>query len=152
MGLDMYLSARRYLWSDDDKVLSKKISDMIDVDVDEDRGINGSTLRVKGIEIDAMYWRKANAVHGWFVENVQEDEDDCGEYHVERSQLEDLIRECEQALTSRDSKNLQPKSGFFFGSTDINEGYWSDLEDTVVGLKRALTLSNDYSFYYSSSW
>ena len=24
------------------------------------------------------YWRKANAIHGWFVRNVQNGKDDCG--------------------------------------------------------------------------
>ena len=35
------------------------------------------------------YWRKANAIHQWFVDNVQDGEDDC-DYHREVTE-EDLI-------------------------------------------------------------
>lgn len=44
-------------------------------------------------EQDVAYWRKANAIHRWFVKNVQDGEDDCGKYHVTRKQLEEL-RDC----------------------------------------------------------
>ena len=152
MGLDMYLTAKKYLWSDTDKELSKKINDLIEVDGDQEKRFNGSSLVVKGIEVDAMYWRKANAIHGWFVENIQDDEDDCREYPVEREQLEELLAECVSALTSRNAKKLPPKQGFFFGSKEVDEWYWQNLEDTVKGLERALTLSDEYSYYYQSSW
>jgi len=153
MGLDMYLTAKRYLWRDKDADIAKKVNDLIDVDADLEQEFNGSSLRVKSIDVSAMYWRKANAIHGWFVENVQDDEDNCREHYVSREQLEELIAECVSALTSRKANKLPPKNGFFFGSTNIDEYYWQDLEDTVKGLERALTLSeNQYEFYYSSSW
>ena len=153
MGLDMYLTAKRYLWKDSDADIAKKVNDLIEVDADLEQEFTGSSLRVKSIEVSAMYWRKANAIHGWFVENVQDDEDDCREYYVSREQLEELIAECVSALTSRKANKLPPKDGFFFGSTNIDEYYWQDLEDTVKGLERALTLSEkQYEFYYSSSW
>ena len=153
MGLDMYLTAKKYLWSEHDKELSKKINDLIEVDGDHEQRLYGSSLVVKQIELEAMYWRKANAIHGWFVENVQDDEDDCREYYVEREQLEELLAECVSALTSRNAKKLPPKQGFFFGSKDVDEWYWQDLENTVKGLERALTLpEKEYAFYYQSSW
>jgi hypothetical protein len=36
------------------------------------------------------YWHKANAIHGWFVDYVQEGNDDQEEYEVTRAQLETL--------------------------------------------------------------
>lgn len=153
MGLDMYLTAKRYLWKDEDEEISKKINDLIEVDADRESRLKGSSLIVKQIELEAMYWRKANAIHGWFVENVQDDEDDCREYYVEREQLEELLAECVSVLTSRDTNKLPPQLGFFFGSTKIDEWYWQDLEDTVKGLEKALTLpEKEYSFYYRASW
>ena len=153
MGLDMYLTAKKYLWKDDDKELSKKINDLIEVDGDHEQRLYGSSLVVKQIELEAMYWRKANAIHGWFVENIQDGEDNCNEYYVEREQLEELLAECVSALTSRNNNILPPKEGFFFGSTEVDEWYWQDLENTVKGLERALTLpEKEYAFYYQSSW
>jgi len=36
------------------------------------------------------YWRKANQIHGWFVENIQDGEDDC-QYHREVTE-KDIIK------------------------------------------------------------
>ena len=44
------------------------------------------------------YWRKANAIHRWFVQNVQDGVDDCGTYIVTREQLEQLKAACERVL------------------------------------------------------
>ena len=38
------------------------------------------------------YWRKANHIHRWFVENVQESQDDGTEYDVERHKLAQLLQ------------------------------------------------------------
>ena len=157
MGLDMYLTAKKYLWSDADKEVSEQISDLIGVKSDYERRFNGSSLVVKGVEVDAMYWRKANAIHDWFVRNVQDGEDDCREYWVGHEKLAQLIEQCKKALESHDPEIaceiLPPASGFFFGSTEIDEYYWQDLQETVEGLERALTLpERDYSFFYQSSW
>jgi hypothetical protein len=153
MGLDMYLTAKRYLWTEQDDELSAKINEAIGVDADRKQRFNGSSLVVKGIEIEAMYWRKANAIHNWFVCNIQGGEDDCKEYQVNRGALEELLSSCRQALETKDAEILEPKGGFFFGSTDIDEYYWSDIKATSEGLVRALSLpEKEYDFYYQASW
>jgi hypothetical protein len=45
------------------------------------------------------YWRKANQIHKWFVDNVQGGEDDCG-YHdeVTKEVLENLLETCKKVL------------------------------------------------------
>lgn len=47
------------------------------------------------------YWRKANHIHNWFVENVQDGQDDC-EYHQEVTKeiLEELLYVCKMVLAS----------------------------------------------------
>lgn len=54
--------------------------------------------KVKGISEEAGYWRKANAIHQWFVDNVQGGEDECKEHYVERSQLKELRDLCKSIL------------------------------------------------------
>lgn len=41
-------------------------------------------------------WRKANQIHAWFVENVQDGVDDCGCYIVSEDTLEELLGICKQ--------------------------------------------------------
>lgn len=46
------------------------------------------------------YWRKANAIHQWFVENVQYGEDNCHRYRVEKSDIEKLLETCKKVKSS----------------------------------------------------
>jgi len=155
MGLDMYLSAKRYLWSDQDKDLAKKVGEVIGVDGDPEKRFNGASLVVKEISLEAMYWRKANAIHGWFVNVVQDGEDNCREYEVDKEQLQTLRDLCKDILEHPDAErdeDLEPTEGFFFGSYNKDEWYYKDLKDTVEGLDKVLALPDEYSFTYQASW
>jgi len=64
---------------------------------------------------------------------------------------------CETLHKSKDielaKEKLPPASGFFFGSTEMDEGYWQDIENTIEILKRAIEAKNDGLYiYYQSSW
>ena len=54
-----------------------------------------------GIVENVGYWRKANAIHKWFVDNVQDGIDDC-DYHneVTKEILEDLLDTCEKVIAN----------------------------------------------------
>lgn len=45
-------------------------------------------------------WRKANHIHKWFVDNVQNGVDECDTYEVTKEQLEDLLSVCKKVLNS----------------------------------------------------
>ena len=143
MGLDMYLNAKRFIWFGEDE-LGDKVAEVFP----ELKG-----KRVKEVIVEALYWRKANAIHKWFVDNCQEGEDDCGNYYVGREQLEELRQLVLEALAEKDASKLPPQAGFFFGNTDINEWYWDDLRRTAEGLDRVLAeFPEQWEFEYHSSW
>ena len=94
MGLDMYLSVHRFIWniSDHADVAITKAVQALLPELGEVSDEYGSTnFKVGGIKAEIGYWRKANQIHyesghqihAWFVKNVQDGEDDCGEYDVE---------------------------------------------------------------------
>lgn len=102
---------------------------------------------------EAGYWRKANAIHGWFVDNAQNGVDDCGYYELTEEILEKLLKEVEETIKTKNTKTLSPRSGFFFGSCAIDEWYWNDLKATAKIIKKVL--AEDWSknrFFYNSSW
>lgn len=144
MGLDMYLNAKRYLWHSDEE-LSKAIAEQLPELKDR---------RVKEVTVDAGYWRKANAIHAWFVTNVQDGEDDCGNYHVSREALQKLRAECQKVLDFKHlaTNTLPPASGFFFGSTELDEWYYQNLQDTIDIIDDALAMPESWDFEYHSSW
>lgn len=61
------------------------------------------------------YWRKANEIHNWFVENVQDGEDDC-RYHreVTREVLEELLSMCNKVLASCRLVDGEIENGYNF--------------------------------------
>ena len=153
MGLDMYLTAKKYLWTDKDKELSAKINELVGVEADMQNRWNGSSMIVKEISLDAMYWRKANAIHGWFVRRCQDGKDECQQSYVSREQLQELVELCHEALDKPDHEVLEPTAGFFFGSYEKDEWYYQYLKETIEGITKALTLpEKEYEFYYQASW
>lgn len=149
MGLDMYLNARRFIRHDEFE--KKKAVAAVFPET------ANSAQQVEGVIVDAIYWRKANAIHNWFVRNVQDGEDNCGTYFVAREHLVELLDLCEQVLKNRSlaEELLPPISGFFFGSTAIDDGYFSDLEHTRDSIARVLEQypeGSGWDFEYTSSW
>jgi hypothetical protein len=151
MGLDMYLTAKRFIsnYNPSDQDLRSGIMDL-------DFGLNG--MEPSAVSFEAMYWRKANAIHHWFVQNVQSGEDDCKEYYVTNEELSTLRELCNKVLVDPDkAEDLLPtQSGFFFGGTEIDEWYLDGLKYTVERLDFLLELpevkENNVNFYYQSSW
>ncbi len=111
--------------------------------------------RVCSVVEEVMYWRKFNALHKWFVDNIQEGVDDCKESFVDESDLKMLLETLTYVLENKDTAEtiLPTAQGFFFGSDDIDEYYWEEVKSTIIQLKDLLEEDNKgASFYYRSSW
>lgn len=168
MGLDMYLEGDVYIGGayhnikETELTVSKAYKrsgeedDYTDCDFFPTENLDRIVYRVG-------YWRKANQIHHWFVQNVQAGVDDCHRYEVTKEQLDELKSLCEGLLKDKDKdralSELPPQSGFFFGNSDPNnerfwEDYWYDLELTIKNLEVALKYVKDYNadIYYQSSW
>ena len=148
MGLDMNLYRRRYMMTSD--VWKEEARHSIKI---ERGGKPIDTSKVKFVIEEVGYWRKANHIHKWFVDNVQNGVDDCGTYTVSVEQLEALKKACENVLSDHSlAETLLPTtSGFFFGSTNYDKWYFEDIEHTIDVINEALSSDAD-SFEYSSSW
>lgn len=150
MGLDMYLCANRYLSEHD--VEERKIIDHVAAILP----VGFLTPRIDNLRVEVLYWRKMNAIHGWFVNTVQEGVDDCGEYEVSKKALECLIKTINKIIRKRElAPTLLPSiGGFFFGNTEYDVVYWKELRRTVKVLTPVLKSSdyNDWWFTYRSGW
>ena len=106
------------------------------------------------IMTEEIYWRKANQIHRWFVENVQNSVDNCAMYYVSKESLYKLKELCEKVLEDKELANLllPTSNGFFFGSIEYDEWYFKDLEYTVEELNKLLKEEKYDWFKYQSSW
>jgi len=154
MGLDMYLTKETYIGAE---YQHRHIDGTIFI-TKEGKRVPINFNQISEITESVAYWRKANAIHKWFVDNVQEGNDDCGKYQVTIEQLKQLVKICKAVLKdhSKAGELLPPQSGFFFGSTEIDEWYFEDLKSTVKQLtpiiKACPSEDFDVTIYYQSSW
>ena len=59
-------------------------------------------------------WRKSNQVHKWFVDTIQDGNDDCGYYKVSKEKLQGLITLCKTILNETSLIDGDVISGFIF--------------------------------------
>ena len=188
MGLDMYLTRKIYVGANYN---FNKITgtcclkqDGVKIPIDKNK--------IKYIEEDAGYWRKANQIHRWFVDNVQDGNDDCNSYSVSIKKLKELLDLCKEvkriAIVEKSyirngeryvdgewmpiyeegcviknpeeiAKILPTQKGFFFGSSDYDEYYLEDINNTIeiiekqIKRQEELDANKTFSFLeYQSSW
>jgi hypothetical protein len=149
MGLDMYLRGRRALYPlGEDTYLGQAVQDLFP----ELGGYPDSPVRE--VSVETGYWRKANHIHRWFVENVQDGTDDCRCYHISRAQLTTLLELCQRVLGFRHLANelLPTSDGFFFGNTQYDDWYYDHIESTITIIERSLALPDAWCFEYQASW
>jgi len=144
MGLDMYLTAEKRLHPRRDEEESRAINALFPE-------VESSAIEVK---FDIGYWRKANHIHKWFVDNVQGGTDDQKECFVSDSELKTLLDLCKKVSENHDlaAELLPTTGGFFFGSTDYGDYYFEEIEKTIKIIEKALALNDDFYLKYSASW
>lgn len=160
MGLDMYLrknvTVRRWKCGKSGMIDAQSADVTVrmvypDGSVDTtDFGIMNPELDIQ-ISLPVAYWRKANAIHRWFVEQAGDGEDNCEPICVLGKKLIELRDLCQEVLDDHDKAEelLPTQKGFFFGSTEYDQWYFDDLKHTVDCLK---DVDPDGIYEYRASW
>jgi hypothetical protein len=134
----------------------KSITSVLPVGLVEEDGFTGAEVTAT-----IAYWRKANQIHSWFVRNVQEGRDNCENYPVPVAKLDELLQLVTKVLDNHTKeyahKHLAPEQGFFFGTYEVDEWYWEQLEYTKKRLTEILkihhaNLAENIYYEYQSSW
>ena len=169
MGLDMYLEIRK------NEYRSKYHQDNgSDLALEYPKDITEFIPNLTNLSIsrktnyEVGYWRKANHIHNWFMQNcAYKDEcgnpiDDCRPIEITVDKLEKLLDTCKKVLADHSlAETLLPtQSGFFFGSTEYDEYYFGDIERTIEIIEPVLKFAKhkleieDYVWevYYQASW
>jgi len=161
MGLDMYLSKKTYVQQWDHQ--SPEETYNVEVTQGGNPVDHIQPNRVSYVEEQVGYWRKANAIHKWFVDNVQAGNDNCSTYFVDIPDLMNLLDVCKEVKNNPEKAEelLPPQSGFFFGDVTIDQYYFQDIDKTIKIIEGVLSeqviAKNGRAFYpsdfyYHSSW
>lgn len=115
--------------------------------------------RISYITEEVAYWRKFNALHGWFVNECANGVDECQSIYVSGEVLSKLLEILKQVKTTIDKSQkkvtvlkdwngedyeyevydceeqvkelLPPTEGFFFGGYEVDEYYKQNVEETI---------------------
>jgi hypothetical protein len=152
MGLDMYLFKETYIGANFEH---RQVKGTVDISV-YDKPVLVNLNRISTIRENVAYWRKANAIHKWFVDNCQDGVDECQYTYINYEQLVDLLALCKRVLQDHTlaSSVLPTQEGFFFGDTEYDDYYFEDLVFTIEQLEAILNEPNaeEASYIYHSSW
>ena len=168
MGLDMYLYVEKYVSRKDysrdasgDLISNdtKAFTDLVDA-LDVSHLIDPDSWTGISVRVPVGYWRKANAIHSYIVENHADGVDECQDIGLSRDNLAHLRNFCWLAVDAYEQdgstvfaeENLPTRSGFFFGSTEFDEWYFQDLKNTIAIIDRCLADEANDWFIYRASW
>lgn len=110
MGLDMYLIRRKYVGAN---YKHRNVKGLIQITIG-DKTLPIEFDRITYIDEEVGYWRKANAIHKWFVDNVQDGVDDCKTYYVNYSELKTLLELCKKVKEKAILKEGTIHNGYKF--------------------------------------
>ncbi len=155
MGLDMMIRKEYFVDKDRHKL-------KIDLDGQE------ILKNVHGVKItaDVIHWRKLNPIHKWMVDNVQNGEDNCGDYTLSVGNMKALLREIVKCIRYKDiaPEVLPCCDGPHYGlCTDEPDEYRrhfeeeyilavSSIKQLIQDMEEAGASGADIRFYYTSSW
>jgi len=132
-----------------------------------------------GYEQEIAYWRKANAIHSWFITNCADGKDECQTILVSEEKLKELLKilieidnsrktEEEEAVEksnfgdapfgdaplSTAERLLPTSSGFFFGETEYDDFYFDEVHNTIEIITNVLkeTDFKNEKIEYEASW
>lgn len=154
MGLDMNLYKKHYVKNWEHTAPNKRTE--IEVKVGGKKATHIDMSKVAYIEEDVAYWRKANQIHKWFIDNCADGEADKTEMYVDREQLVRLLGVVKKVLKSIKLVKGKIKNGYRYengkevaimedGMTIVDSSVAQELLPTEDGFFFG---STDYDQYY----
>jgi len=160
MGLDMYLYKRTYVqnWEhnppEQQHQIEVKKNGVVRTDIKPNR--------ICYITEQVAYWRKFNALHGWFINECTAGVDECQNINVEEDKMKELLETLKEVSSNFDKAEelLPPVQGFFFGGDEIDEYYKEEVISTIKIIEDLLEeheQSKEHGLYsgdfeYRASW
>jgi len=131
MGLDMSIRLNRRVKRGNKVIKGCEVTryyykdgEEVEFDIPKDGVFENNTKYMREADFaedvyELAYWRKANAIHKWFVDNVQHGVDNCEKYRLTKSNIEDLL-----ALVTNLLDNIELKDGTIRNGYRIKKFLW----------------------------
>ena len=118
MGLDMYFEGTFSTRAFTERKFDDRRNAEIDPDFEttlESIGFENAPIEITNwnyysINLPIAYWRKVSCIHNWFVENVQDADDNCERTYVSDEDIKELVEEIDNILDEPDPKTKLAKA------------------------------------------
>jgi hypothetical protein len=146
MGLDMFLNRRIYIGANYE---SNNITGKIEL---ERNGvpININLKKVTYINEQVIYWRNAYEILKWFVDNVQNGEEDCREYYVDPVYLKEFIDLCKTTVKQLKDGNVSHENLALPSEEEVKDDFY--INELIRTIKVIEPLLGEDDFYFDSNW
>jgi len=108
--------------------------------------------RISYVVEEVAYWRKANAIHQWFVDHCADGLDNCGEMYVKEETLKELLDACKIVVGSlKDKERTESKkihTGWAKGKDTFEDVPVFSDEDTATAREM---LPSQEGFFFGST-
>ena len=165
MGLDMYLRKYPKVFRDGKKIniaeldpdeLAENNKELYEFLKPYEKDAGSDYFKYTSYGVEVGYWRKANAIHNWFVEKVQNGVDECQVSLVVREQLKALLVVCREVRKSCELVSGMVCNGHRYSQNGIETIYGDGkiVENSTVADRLLPTQSGfffggtDYDQYY----
>jgi hypothetical protein len=105
-------------------------------------GLDMYLMDAEGAEVG--YWRKANAIHGWFVRELAGGVDECQPIHVSRENLITLRQLCLEALRDRNINEVPEAPTRSEISLDDNQDIGKILAERMASEATIAVMERDF--------
>ena len=90
---------------------------------------------------EVAYWRKQNALQGWFEKNYNIE--NCGEVILTEEVVNKLLVDLENQI-------LEPTEGFFYGSDKpLSDEWFKDMHKEWSDILSQIKMNPGYEYYYT---
>ena len=146
MGLDQYLTRKVYVGAEYEY---RNVTGKVEIKVGKEK-LNIDFHRISEISERVGYWRKANHIHSWFVENIQDGEDNCQEFYVPKESLEELKSLCEKIINSTKLIPGKIHNGTSYKGHEVIE-HWEDGQVLADSTLAEEFLPTQSGFFFGST-
>ena len=119
MGLDMYLDVKHHVSKYQDIEKAIAVRKLFNIPP-------SGNLESVDVSFEVAYWRKANHIHKWFIDNCADGKDDCSAVFVSRDKLRELLGIVRQVLGSTELVPAKVVNGYSFGADGVRNAVLED--------------------------
>lgn len=98
-------------------------------------------------------WRKENHLQNWFINHTDYDEgtqEPSSEFGIEK--IEELLSDLKNVNEKNADTIMPTRSGFFYGSTNYDEYYFSAIKNEISELEEVIANHKEGDTYQYETW